>query len=109
MFGQRQHAADMVAAGQLRHHAAIGAVHVDLAVQCVRQQLGHGAAIGQAHQGHARFVTGGFDTQDQRTHGRQCRTCGAAALAGGHWPGLPFAILPSAAGAQLVVCAEPVM
>ena len=32
---------DVVAAGQLGHHTAIGLVHVDLAVQCVRQQRGH--------------------------------------------------------------------
>ena len=36
LFGQRQHAANVVAAGQLWHHAAIGLVHLDLAVQRVR-------------------------------------------------------------------------
>ena len=40
-LGQGQHTADMVAAGQLGHHAAIRLVHVDLAVQRMRQQGGH--------------------------------------------------------------------
>jgi hypothetical protein len=35
--GQREHAADVVAAGQLGHHAAIGLVHLDLAVQRLAQ------------------------------------------------------------------------
>ena len=41
LLGQRQHAADMVAARQLGHHAAIGLVHLDLAVQGVRAQHRH--------------------------------------------------------------------
>ena len=61
-FGQhltreRQHPADVVAAGQLGHHAAIGLVHLDLAVERVRQQTWHGSP-GGFHQGHARLVTG---------------------------------------------------
>ena len=68
---QRQHAADMVAAGKLRHHAAIGLVHVDLAVQGMGQQPRHAAAL-DTHQGHAGFVTGRFDAQDQLTHAREC-------------------------------------
>lgn len=53
---QRQHAPDMVAAGQLRHHAAIGLVHGDLAVQSVREQTGNRAAVG-IDQRHACFIT----------------------------------------------------
>ena len=34
-FGQRQHATNMVAAGQLGHHTAVSLVHVDLAEQGV--------------------------------------------------------------------------
>ena len=34
---ERQHPANMVTAGEFRHHAAIGLVHLDLAVQSVRQ------------------------------------------------------------------------
>ena len=40
-LGEREHPADMVAAGQLGHHAAIRLVHLDLAVQRMRQQGGH--------------------------------------------------------------------
>ena len=59
-FGQdlareRQHAADVVAAGQLGHHTAIGLVHVDLAVKRVRQQARQGLARG-LHQSHAGLV-----------------------------------------------------
>jgi hypothetical protein len=65
LLGQRQHAADVVAAGQLGHHAAIGLVHVDLAVQRVRQQHGH-AGVAGAHQRHAGFVARRFDAQHDK-------------------------------------------
>ncbi|MCY1444413.1 hypothetical protein D9M71_608850 [compost metagenome] len=35
---QRQHTLDVISRGQLRHHATIGAVQVDLTEQCVGQQ-----------------------------------------------------------------------
>ena len=65
LLGQRQHPANVVAAGQLRHHAAIGAVHLNLAVQTVGQQLRQATPSGHTHQGHAGFVTRRFNTQDQ--------------------------------------------
>jgi len=71
LLRQRQHAADVVAAGQLRHHPAIGAVHVDLAVQGVGQQRRHTAVGRHAHQGHAGFIARRFNTQDQLTHRAQ--------------------------------------
>jgi hypothetical protein len=61
---QRQHAPDVVAAGQLGHHAAIGLVHVDLAVQRMGQQSGHTGPRCR-HQGHTGFVAGRFDAQHQ--------------------------------------------
>ncbi|MCQ4005037.1 aminotransferase class V-fold PLP-dependent enzyme, partial [Klebsiella pneumoniae] len=63
LLRERQHAADVVAAGQLRHHAAVGLVHLHLAVQGVRQQHRH-ARAGALHQRHAGFVAGRFDAQD---------------------------------------------
>ena len=68
---QRQHTANMVAAGQLRHHTAIGTVHFNLAVQRMAEQGGHALSIRHAHQGHAGFIAGGFDSEDQQTHGVQ--------------------------------------
>ena len=65
LLGQRQHPANVVATGQLRHHAAIGAVHFNLAVQPVGQQLRQATPSGHTHQGHAGFVTRRFNTQDQ--------------------------------------------
>lgn len=70
-LGQRQHAADMVATGQLRHHAAISLVHFNLAVQGMAEQGGYALSIRHSHQGHAGFIAGGFDSEDQQTHGAQ--------------------------------------
>ena len=70
-FRQRQHAANMVAAGQFWHHTAIGTVHFNLAVQRMAEQGGHALSIRHAHQGHAGFIAGGFDSEDQQTHGVQ--------------------------------------
>ena len=63
-IGQRQHAPDVVPAGQFGHHAAIGLVHVDLAVQRVRQQDG-GCARTHVDQRNAGFVAGRFDAENQ--------------------------------------------
>ena len=43
LAGQRRHAPDVVARGQLRHHAPVFLVHGDLGVQGVRQQSAFGA------------------------------------------------------------------
>ncbi|MCY1532759.1 hypothetical protein D9M68_680480 [compost metagenome] len=56
-FGERQHAADVVAAGQLGHHAAVGLVHGDLAVQRVRTQQRQRVAV-RLDQRHAGLVAG---------------------------------------------------
>ena len=52
---QRQHAPNVVATGQFRHHAAKRLVHDDLAVQRMRQQTRDGACAG-VHQRHAGFI-----------------------------------------------------
>ena len=70
LLHQRQSALDMVAAGQLRHHTAIGLVQIYLAVQGMRQQPWPGPTRG-VDQGNTRFVATRFDTQ--YTHERQCK------------------------------------
>jgi len=60
---QRQDAAHVVPRGQFRHHAAVGAVHVDLAVERVGEQT---ALAGIDRD--ASFVAGSFDAED--AHGR---------------------------------------
>jgi hypothetical protein len=61
---QRQHTANVIAAGQFWHHAPIGLMHLDLAVQGVRKQA---RRAGQPciHQGDTSFVAGRLDTQYQ--------------------------------------------
>jgi hypothetical protein len=54
---ERQHAAHMVAAGQLGHHAAIGFMHGGLGVKRLGDQLRHGLAGLGANQGHACLIT----------------------------------------------------
>jgi hypothetical protein len=63
-FQQRDHAADVIARGQLGHHTAVFAVHGDLRIQRMRTQ-----ASRRVVQGDAGFVTGGFDAEDQ--HGKR--------------------------------------
>ena len=50
---QRQDTLNMVTACQLRHYAAVSLVHVDLAVQCMRQQARRFAAssVNNSHTG----------------------------------------------------------
>ncbi|MNN40711.1 hypothetical protein D3C81_1547940 [compost metagenome] len=55
---QRQHAFDVVARGQFGHHAAVGAMQVDLAEQRIGQQTA--LAVIQRHAG---FVAGSFQAQ----------------------------------------------
>ena len=55
---QWQHALDVVARGQLRHHAAVDAMQVDLAEQGIGQQ----AAL-TVVEGDTGFVAGGFQAQ----------------------------------------------
>ncbi|MNP26165.1 hypothetical protein D3C76_1190060 [compost metagenome] len=59
---QRQHALDVVSRGELRHHAAVDAMQVDLTEQRVGQQ-----AFLAVVKGDAGFVAGGF--QPQHSHG----------------------------------------
>jgi hypothetical protein len=66
--GQRQYAPDVVAAGQFRHHAAIGLVHVDLAVQGMGQQCRNPVAM-RLHQSDTGFVAGRLDSQNQQIVG----------------------------------------
>ncbi len=91
---QRQQHADVIARGNLRHHAAIDGVRVDLAVKRVRHQ-----ALARAVQRDPGLVTAGFYSQN--VHTRRiipflgCRTlcnCGIRRyyreLSPGHAPGL---------------------
>jgi len=54
---QRQEPANMVPGGQFGHHAAIGLMHCDLAVQAMRQQAKLGIV-----DGHRRLVTGALNS-----------------------------------------------
>ncbi len=58
--GERHDTADVVARGQFRNHAAVGLVHRDLRVQCVRQEAG--PVLVEREPG---FVAGGFDSKEQ--------------------------------------------
>ena len=58
--GQRHEAADVVAAGQLGHHAAVFGVHGHLGVQGVGEQSAFAVVKGDAG-----FVAGRFDTEYQ--------------------------------------------
>lgn len=60
LIAQRQQLAHMVPRCQLRHHAAIVRVHIDLTEQGVRKQ-----PLFAVEQGHAGFITGGFNTENQ--------------------------------------------
>ena len=62
--GKRHRAADVVAAREFGHHASVGAVHVDLSVEGVRKE-----PFLVRNQGHARFVAGGFDTENKHSVG----------------------------------------
>src|SRR5256885_17251143 len=59
---QRQQAPDVVARGQLGHHAAVGAMQLHLAEELVREQPR--ARI--EHRGGA-FIAGGLEGQDTHT------------------------------------------
>jgi hypothetical protein len=50
----------VIATRQLGHHTTKGLVHLDLAVQGVTEQTRRARATG-VDQGHARFVTRGFN------------------------------------------------
>ena len=57
---QWQNPSNMVTASQLRHHAAKGLVHFNLAMQRIRQQHRQAAALG-FDECDAGFVAAGFD------------------------------------------------
>ena len=59
LAGQRRHAPDMVARGQLRHHAPVFLVHGDLGVQGVRQQSAFSADGRDAG-----FIAGAFKAEN---------------------------------------------
>jgi hypothetical protein len=54
---QGQSPTNVITAGQLRHHAAIGFVHSGLGVQGLGNQLWQGLTGLGANQGHARLIT----------------------------------------------------
>ena len=58
--GQRQHAPDVVARGEFRHHPAVFGVHRHLGVQ----RMGEQAALRMV-QSNAGFIAGGFDSEDE--------------------------------------------
>lgn len=55
-FSERQHAPDVVARSQFRHHAAVFRMHADLRMQGMRQQAGI-----RVIKRDAGLVAGGFD------------------------------------------------
>ena len=55
---ERHGATDVVAARELGHHAAVGAVHVDLGVQSVGEKT-----VSVGNECSSRLVAGGFDTK----------------------------------------------
>lgn len=59
LLEQHGQAADVIARGELGHHATIRGVQVDLRVQPVREQAGIGVVDRDAG-----FITGGFDAED---------------------------------------------
>ena len=59
-LGERHEAADVVAAGQLGHHAAVFGMHGHLGVQLVTDEAVFGAV-----ECHAGFVAGGFDAENE--------------------------------------------
>ena len=64
LFQQRDHAANMIARGQLGHDAAVFAVHGDLRMERMRTQANR-----RVVQRDTSFVTGRFNAEDQ--HGRR--------------------------------------
>jgi hypothetical protein len=53
----------MVARGELRNDAAVVGMHLDLAVQGLREKSGV-ASPSAGHEGDAGFVAGGLDAED---------------------------------------------
>ena len=62
--GKRQQAADVVARGELRHHAAVERVQLHLRVQRVGEQ-----PVARVVQRHAGLVAGSLDAEDQHGWG----------------------------------------
>jgi hypothetical protein len=81
---QRQHAADVVAAGQFRHHAAVGLVHGDLAVQRVRaSSAARRAPCGSTSATPVSSQDDSIPNTSMKELAGQERACGAAAFASG--------------------------
>ena len=59
LIGKNQHAANMIAAGKFGHHAAVGAVHVDLSVNGVRKK-----PLFAVDQGYSSFVARTLNAKD---------------------------------------------
>ena len=84
-LGKRQHAADVVARRELRHHAAVVLMHVDLAVQRLGPERGPILAT-RLHRRHAGLVAARFDTQDvhcRDRHPDSTRNTDSSGLRGG--------------------------
>ena len=67
--GQGDDPADVITRRQLRHHTAIGLVHVGLAVQRVREQARH-RMVCNLDQRNAGFVAGRLDAEDLQCFSR---------------------------------------
>ncbi len=79
---QRQQAAHVIAGGDLRHHAAVGRVQVDLAMQRMGDE-----ALGHVVQRHARLIAAGFDAEN--VHSRGSYVSSASLGRPGSGPGRP--------------------
>ena len=86
---QWQHAPDVVAAGQFRHHPAVGLVHIDLAEKRVGQQARHAIAA-SVNKRDTGFITTRFKSQYK--HGSKCSHRTLARLAAGHGQGMRYAM-----------------
>lgn len=83
LLGQGDDAADVIAAGEFGHHAAVIGMHGDLGVQGMGEQARGGPAL-PFDQGDAGFVTRRFNAQDPHGGGLwHAGLCGARGGLGG--------------------------
>ena len=87
-----QHAADVVARGELRNHTTVCAMHVDLAVQGLAAQARNALDI-SLDQSHASFVARRFDAQKNHAGSLGDRP-GPDAPRGTRWRGICVPIKP---------------
>jgi hypothetical protein len=60
---ERNYAPDVVPGRKFWHHSAVGSMHIDLAVQRLRAQVGNSIAD-RLDERHARFIAGRFNAEN---------------------------------------------